>query len=57
MISRAQWTGLYRSKEGPSTAAYKRHNPTDGARCALAQGPSPTRAVKRAIVSLMKKIK
>jgi hypothetical protein len=56
MISRAQWTSRYRGN-GPSRAAYKRHNPTDGARCAIAQGPSPTRAVKRAVASLMKKIK
>lgn len=57
MISRSQWTRQYRQSAGPSRAAYKRHNPTDGARCAIAQGPSPTRAVKRAVVSLMKKIK
>lgn len=59
MMSRKDWIrrDLARTTKGATYRAYKRHNRLDGERCAEAQGPTPTRAVKRAVTKLMKKIK
>lgn len=58
MLSRAAWLRMYRTPQGPSTLAYKRQRGgVEGGRCAIAQGPTPTRAVKRATISLMRKIR
>lgn len=55
-LSHATWTRGYRGN-GPSVRAYKKHNRTDGSRCVEAQGSGPTQAVRRAIITLMKRIK
>jgi hypothetical protein len=56
MLSHAGKLATYRGS-GPSKIAYKRTVGLDASRCSVAQGPSPTRAVKRAVIALMKKIK
>lgn len=53
MLSRASWLRQYRTTRGPSRIGYKRKHE----RCAESQGGTPTRAVKRAVTSLMKKIR
>jgi hypothetical protein len=53
MISRDKWLRQYRTSQGPSQIGYKRKHE----RCNVAQGNSPTVAMKRAVVGLMRKVR